>query len=529
MSIDIHLKTSLAEYKIGKGSQAVWYKPDYVVLAHRFPTLIVDAKHPEEDVADWVSQCASYCLEINRSYEHQPVEYFAVTNGLNFQLYKWDKRSPILELDFDDFVQHNTTYQQLIELLKRRSLVNLARAKEEELFEEHFELTPATPSQIEAVFSKLHRFVWSTENMTPSAGFAELMKIVFVKIKKDKELHEKFSISDLKIRDVVFSLAWIKSQTEHENPINDPLFKNLVNDLEEEIEDRAKRRIFDVDEKIALSAATIEKIVADLEHIDLYATDEDVHGRMFEIFLAATIRGKELGQFFTPRGIVEMMVGLADLQVSKDKIDSVIDPCCGSGGFLILALRDMWFKVDNIVGLSNLENESLKNSIADESLFGIDSGNDPPMWRIARMNMYLHGDGGSNIFFADSLDKEFGQVGPSNLEINREVRDLRQMIVSDERSFDVVLANPPFSKSYSRNDEKQRRVLDQYEVATTPNQSSSVLSSVMYLERYKDLVHEEGRILAIIDESVLSGPKYRKYRDYIRNKFIIRAVISLPG
>ena len=526
---DINLKTSLSEYRLGKGSKAFWYKPDYAVLANRFPTLIIDAKRPTEDINDWVQQCASYCLEINRSYEHHPVEYFIVTNGLTLRLFHWDKGVPIIDMGFSDFVAGNKKYGNLRETINKADLTALALSKEKKLFNTHFDLKAVTQPQIESMFGRLHRFIWTTENITPSAGFAELMKVVFVKIKKDRELHERFDLDKLTVGDVVFSVAWIKSQTEHENPINDPLFKNLVRDLEKEIKARKKRRIFDLSENISLAPSTIEKIVADLEHLDLYATDEDVHGRMFEIFLAATIRGKELGQFFTPRDIVQLMVGLADFQVAKKEIDTVIDPCCGSGGFLIMALRDMWNKVDGLVGLSGLEQSKLKDKIANEALCGVDAGNKPPIWRIARMNMYLHGDGGSNIFFADFLDKSIGQVGPKGIEIDQEVEDLRNMVLNQDRRFDVVLANPPFSMSFSRKDVKQRRILDQYEVATSARQASSLLSSVMFLERYRDLVKEDGRILAIIDDSVLSGDKFKSIREFIRSQFIIRGIVSLPG
>ncbi len=269
--------------------------------------------------------------------------------------------------------------------------------------------------------------------------------------------------------------------------------------------------------------------MSDLEHLDLYATDEDVHGRMFEIFVAATIRGKELGQFFTPRDIVHLMVGLANPKVKKTETDIILDPCCGSGGFLIVALNDMWQKVDKLAGLSNKERDKLKTTIANSALVGIDAGSNPAMWRIARMNMYLHGDGGSNIFFADSIDKNIGQVGPRNLERDREIEDLRVMLIKKETKFDIVLANPPFSMSFSRKDSKQRSILDQYKVASLSKQSKSLLSSVMFTERYRDLVSEEGRILAVIDDSVLSGEKYRAIRNYIRDTFIIRGVVSLPG
>jgi type I restriction enzyme M protein len=87
---DLLLKTSIRELKIGQGSKSMLYKPDYVVVINRFPTLVIDAKSPEQNIDQWVSQCSSYCLETNKLYEHNPVEYAMLTNGLATKLYRWD-------------------------------------------------------------------------------------------------------------------------------------------------------------------------------------------------------------------------------------------------------------------------------------------------------------------------------------------------------------------------------------------------------------------------------------------------------
>jgi type I restriction enzyme M protein len=189
----------------------------------------------------------------------------------------------------------------------------------------------------------------------------------------------------------------------------------------------------------------------------------------------------------------------------------------------------MWHKANEIIGLSNKERDKLKANIANDALCGIDAGSNPAMYRIARMNMYLHGDGGSNVYFADSLDKNIGQVGPRSLERDQEIEDLRTMLIRKCARFDVVLANPPFSMSYSRKDSKQRQILDQYSITVANKQVQSLLYSVMFLERYRELAKDDGRILAIIDDSILSGEKYRAVRDYIRRVFIIRGIVSLPG
>jgi type I restriction enzyme M protein len=300
----------------------------------------------------------------------------------------------------------------------------------------------------------------------------------------------------------------------------------LREDLKAEIHARHKHRIFDDDEEIELSASTIRKVVEDLEHFDFYQMDEDIHGRMFENFLDATVRGPALGQFFTPRDVVKLMVRLADIEVSKAKIESVLDACCGSGGFLIAAMADMLTKARGIVGLTTKEKRELEQTIRNKSLVGIDAGSDPSIYRIARMNMYLHGDGGANIFFADALDKRVGLVGKTNIELEGELKSLRKMLVKDERKFDVILSNPPFSLSYSQDSREHREILNQYALS---GHEKSLISSVMFLERYKELVAENGRILAVVDDSILSGESYAAIRNFIRENFVIIAIVSLPG
>jgi type I restriction enzyme M protein len=445
---DLLVKTSIRELKVGTGSGSSLYKPDYIVSAGNFPALVVDAKSPEQDIDKWVKQCRSYCLELNTMFEHNPVEFYLLSNGLITKLYEWDRAKPLLEMGFDDFVVGNAKLVELKNLISKSAIKTLSRQKHDELRESEFLLEPVSLDKISSIFFKLHDYMREKEKKTPPAAFMELMKIVFVKIKKDRELRERIGAATPKVKDVIFSVAWIQEQTESESPINDPLFKTLIEELEAEIHEKNKRRIFDKLEEIKLSPSTILKVVRDLEHIDFYRMDEDIHGRMFESFLDATVRGPELGQFFTPRDVVKLMVKLADVQVNKDRVESVLDACCGSGGFLISAMSGMISKAEHLVGLSTRDLRQLKDRIRNDSLVGIDAGSDPPIYRIARMNMYLHLDGGANIYFADALDKNVGMVGKRSIELDAEIKSLRKMLQTELRKFDVILSNPPFSLRY---------------------------------------------------------------------------------
>ena len=243
------------------------------------------------------------------------------------------------------------------------------------------------------------------------------------------------------------------------------------------------------------------------------------------------MRGRELGQFFTPRSVVKMMTQIADLQVTRDHQDRVIDSCCGSGGFLIEALTIMRNEVRENGSLSHQERSDLMDSIANSRIYGIDYGQDPPLARIARINMYLHGDGGSRIYYADALDKVIDSTTRTDPETLQNMDELRSNLSADQ--FDVVLTNPPFSMTKESKNPSELRILKQYKLARKSRTSAelriSLRSSVMFVERYHDMLKGGGRLITVIDDTLLSSDKFGYVRDYIRDHFLVRAIISLPG
>lgn len=82
-------------------------------------------------------------------------------------------------------------------------------------------------------------------------------------------------------------------------------------------------------------------MVAKLEHLDMFGIEEELNGRLFEAFLGPTMRGEDLGQYFTPRSIVKLMTRLANVKATRSHVDNVLDACCGTGGFVIEVLTEM--------------------------------------------------------------------------------------------------------------------------------------------------------------------------------------------
>jgi type I restriction enzyme M protein len=532
-------KTSIAELPIGRGSKKLHYKPDYMLRVGKTPRWLIDAKTPSEKLENWVEQCASYCLAINSRLKagQKRVLYFLLTNGMETRVYSWDKAEPQLTLQFDDFTQGNPKFKELEALLGTDAVEAWKAPEHERSSERTMRLTRPTPNVINGVFAQCNDYIYKHDNISPAAAFHEFVKVVFLKIKADRELHQKYPKEmreglPVPAQDVAFSVAWLDGlKDRYTNPLN-MQFQGLYDDLEKEVALGTKKRIFDPGERIKLRPDTAREVVRRLQGYDLFGIDEDLNGRLFEAFLSATMRGRELGQYFTPRSAVKLMTRLADLQVHKTRSDRVIDPCCGTGGFLIEAMAVLEQRVAENATLSSTEKSKLRQFIREQALFGIDVGQEPPIARIARINMFLHGDGGSRIYIAEALDKELGIQSHMSPEQSKEVNELKQELSGEKGLFDVIITNPPFSKEYDPAVAGEKRLLREYDLARDvagKKKNKKLKSNVLFLERYRDLVRPGGKVLAIIDDSLLAGDSFAHVRDFIRAHFIVRAVISLPG
>ena len=242
---------------------------------------------------------------------------------------------------------------------------------------------------------------------------------------------------------------------------------------------------------------------------------------MFETFLTATMRGKVLGQYFTPRSVVKLITQLADLYVGRDRVDTVIDGCCGTGGFLIEALTVMRQQTYDNTSLSGAEKERILNHIANEAIFGIDVDRKPDIAKIARINMYLHGDGGSRVYQTEALRRTPKPDKTDSTEAQNDVRELAKLLSENSPGFDVCLTNPPFSMTYSASIPGEHDILQSYELSQWKGKQHKTLrSSVMFIERYWNLLKPGGRLLMVIDDSVLANGKWAFVRDFIRSRFI---------
>lgn len=527
---NIHTKGTISIKKIGKGKTKKNYRPDYIIYYNNSPAIIIDAKSPKENVDEGLNDSLMYAREVNGGYTGKnPIQYCIGTNAKYTKICRWDENSPLITLQFNEFQDSNENYKKL------KSVISILGLKEtsQDIPKNEFRFEKPKMKEINGIFKKCHNLIWKREKSGPTAAFYEFCKLMFIKLNEDKKLMlKKANKSFLLMNDFIFSVCWIKQQEKViPNPVNSILFKNLKNELEEKIEAKEKKRIFEKNEEIDLKPSTIEQIVRLLENCDLISIDEDLNGRLFEAFLSATIRGKELGQFFTPRNVVKFMTKIADLKVdfNNKTIDKILDACSGTGGFLIEAMVDLTTKVRSNNSLTNKEKEQLHKKIRTESIYGVDASK--MISRIARINMYLHGDGGSKIYQLESLDKKINIESGINTELKNECLEFKKQIIDNNLKFDVVLTNPPFSMTYQKKEADEREILEEYYLAfdqQTGRMYSSLKSNVMFIERYYELLKPHGKLITIIDESLLNTSSNKQFRNFIKDKFIIKAIISLP-
>jgi len=527
---NILTKHAIPAYVIGKGQKRQSHIPDYQLRMGKMPVLIIEAKHPEEAIDKYTTEAQDYATVVNRGFiGKNPIQFVLATNGIKTKLAKVDENKPILELNFDDFSDTNEKYKKLVGLISLNSFKKGTTTTKEEIFEFR---TPDL-AELKGVFKQAHDLIRRKQKIGPKKAFYEFTKVLFVKMNEDKEIQTKIENGEnVSIDDFRFSIHKIE-QTRDENWINN-LFQKYRDNLEEQVNKGEKKRIFQKSEIINLNPQTIKAVVEMIECFNLRSVEDDINGKVFESFLEASVRGKELGQFFTPRSVVRFMTSLAELRIKRNSGDyepeKILDGSCGTGGFLIFALSDLFHKADELKSLTNQELLKLKKKIREKSLFGIDASEDDIV-PITRMNMYLHGDGGSHIFLADTLDKEM--LIPNGVEGERksELKELKDLL--KEPNFDVVLTNPPFSMKYEQKEPDEARILNQYDIANLNGKiSKSLKSNIMFLERYYNLLVPGGKLLTVIDESVLNtegqGKTMQLFRKWLRERFIIRAVISLP-
>ena len=454
---------------------------DLVVFVDEIPVIVVDGKNPREYLTDNDrEQVISYARLLDNI-----APFAALCNG-SWQVFDAVRKQQVKALP------------RLVDLLSDYHRRRLTQTQRNTLRFQASRTLFAIDSvrDLSRLMRRCHDTIRNLKGYDPTRAFDELSKVLFAKMFEEREIAEGRRDRNR------FTLESVRDLRDQGIEIVQQLWRETV-------ESDRYREVFadeDAAQEIALPPGAIDKIVEMLQDKSLGLTDMDVKGVAFEEFLSATYRGGGLGQYFTPRQIVSFMVELVDPAIGE----RIIDPSCGSGGFLIRAYDVVGEKILSLE-FPDREKARLLSELANRCLVGIDW--EQRAARTCKMNMILHGDGHAGVYQANALDID---------EIAGKVSN-RQRFYSDapeveEGSFDVVLTNPPFgARDASRN------ILDHYELGRTKSQKREVL----LLERQIRLLRPGGKLFVVLPEGILSNKLDKSIRRYILDNCNVRAVIRL--
>jgi len=338
-------------------------------------------------------------------------------------------------------------------------------------------------------------------------SFSEIFKLIYAKLYDEKEARNR------KDNEVLFRA--LKDPQITYNNIN-KLFKSAAEEWP---------GIFNSYEKIELTPNHLAICVTEFEKIKLLDSNLEIIDSAFEYLLPDVAKGKK-GQYFTPRHAIDMAIKM--LNPKPDEY--IVDPACGSGGFLIHAMRYVW---NNYFKTAD---KQVKTDYAKRYIYGIDFDDKPV--KIARAMMLIAGDGRSHIFKLNSLNPKEWQDNESDKEKARaELRERLYKFSDYDKNqdnqenfrhfaFDILLTNPPFAGEIH-----ETALLKEYYLAKNDKGKlrNKMERHILFIERALNLIKPGGRLAIVLPQGVLNNTNMEYVRDYLLEKCRILAVVGLHG
>lgn len=386
-------------------------------------------------------------------------------------------------------------------------------------------LKNATDDNLLFSFQICHNHIYVTDGMQKQPAFFELLKVIFCKIHDERNVPHPLEF---------FATAREKASNDGRLTVARRIGK---------IFDAVKKRypsIFDPNDVIKLQPRSLAYIVGELQRYSFLDTDIDVKGKAYEEIVGANLRG-DRGEFFTPRNVQAMAIDMLDMDVEKE--ERILDPACGTGGFLVIAMNRMLERLKARSAVHGQTSEGMRRALASRiqeiaarCFFGIDIN--PDLVKATKMNMVMNNDGSGNILRQDSLlhphqwDSEFKTALGRSLDIDpgglRRPKDLSL--------FDVIATNPPFGSKLPVVD---RETLGQYELArvwvqtprggwrATDDLQSSVPPEILFIERCWQFLRPGGRVAIVLPDAILGAPGLGYVRQWIITHCRVVASVDL--
>lgn len=381
-----------------------------------------------------------------------------------------------------------------------------------------------------SVFKRCHNYIYGNQGLQKEPAFQELLKLIFCKV------YDEDTSGD--------TMRFFIGNEERRSEIGQRRLRNSIDQLFADVKSYYPY-IFSEDEQIRLDNRVLAYVVGELQRFSLLQTEADVKGAAYEQLVGSNLRG-DRGEFFTPRNVCEMAARMVFATYPAEKITKlrVLDPSCGTGGFLVAAMNilrehlyDRWLKRlrgDEARALEETKRQ-LKET-ANANLTGIDFN--PVLVRAAQMNLVMHGDGSTNVFHANSLLPPGEWPAESPNDVAHHVQP---------NKFDVILTNPPFGANISVDDP---HILEQFELARFEMEDErgrearlwerafdaeegnqrrvKMAPERLFIERCLYLLRPGGRLAIVLPDSILSNPGLAFIRRWILKKARVVASVDLP-
>lgn len=350
-----------------------------------------------------------------------------------------------------------------------------------------FEIELTKEDNLLKKFEEIHNYIYANDGLSPQQTLEEFVKILFIKIYDENNNLTQFNIS---------SEEWNEMKTGKTTlSIND-----RINNLFEETK-KAYQDIFDSDDRIRISTIALGYTINKIQSISLLNSSQDAKGLAFQKFLSHHEKDGR-GQFFTPEPVIDFCVEMMQPKPNE----KIIDPACGSGGFLMSALK--YLQKNN----SELDTKS----IVSDNIYGADINKS--IARIAKMKLLLEANGKTNVLCTNTLED----------------LDSLKLSLSNKTGFDLVLANPPFGAKITNTSTLSKFDLgykwanrnNEYHKTKSvyPNQNAEIL----FIERCLQLLNEGGRLAIVLPNGNFENPSLEYLRYYIKLKAKILAIVNLP-
>jgi type I restriction enzyme M protein len=374
---------------------------------------------------------------------------------------------------------------------------------------------------LKTAFRRCHNYIHGNEGMPKDAAFWQFLYLLFAKIHDEREsLRTRRSPQFYVLPSEPFSEEGRRE------------IRKRVTALFDEV--KKEYKLFSARDELTLSDRALAFIVGEIAPYNLTGTDADVKGLAYQELVGDNLRG-DRGQYFTPSKAVDLMVRILDPKENE----TVLDPACGTGGFLRGTLRyllDKWRDDENTLGLPDTREQLIAHQerleeYAGKYLFGADF--DPFLVRASSMSiMMLTGEPG-NIYYMDSLAFPCGHL-PGIAEANARI--------PLGKTVDVLMTNPPFgtdikiedpdvldmyrdgvARPWHRNKETGRAEAGAAEV-------SAIAPEQLFIQRAVQWVKPGGRIGIVLPNGILSnpGPMDEGIRNWILENCWVLASVELP-